>query len=221
MNRSEMTATEVLLQHDRTRYEVPNDPQARASACERLFGVFELAEAIFLELSPQQLLVNVQRVNRAWQEVVNNSMPLQQALFFRPITSDALHFVKSFGENRGGSWRFQYEGGHAATVYEHPLLGQLLVDQRQPSSAIARPGASWRRQLLTQPPMSSVTLITGDTRALVKVEQVGVTMGLVYQLVEHSPTSSTAISDWSLWKSYLHEWRQDPAIRALEMLKTK
>ncbi|KAI5358887.1 hypothetical protein Slin14017_G111700 [Septoria linicola] len=203
MNAIEVTATE-----------------SKRCACERLFGVFELAEAVFLELPPQQVLINVQRVNRAWQEVVNTSMPLQQALFFRPITSEPLQFVQSFGENRGGSWRFRCEGDQAATVYEHPLLGQLVMDQLQPSSAVVRPEASWRKQLLTQPPVSFVTLITGDVRAAVKAKEVGVTMGSVHALVELIPTSSTAISDWSRWQSYLHQWRQYPAARALEMLKT-
>ena len=55
------------------------------SACERVFRITELAEAIFLELSISTILCCVQRTCRDWHAIVDQSARLRQALFFAPI----------------------------------------------------------------------------------------------------------------------------------------
>ncbi|KAM3414756.1 hypothetical protein BST61_g9909 [Cercospora zeina] len=125
-------------------------------AFDSLFDVLELAEAIFLELSPQELLVSVQRVCSKWRDVVTASIPIQQVLFFRPIgIQGPLHFVNVPGEQYGGNWISSQGSRCPFQMYEHPLVAPLLLHEQQPSRAIDRPEASWRRQLLTQPPIRS------------------------------------------------------------------
>jgi hypothetical protein len=58
------------------------------TAAHRVFAMPELAEMIFMELSFSDVLVNVQRVCREWKGVIGWSLPVQQALFMRPISSD-------------------------------------------------------------------------------------------------------------------------------------
>lgn len=50
-----------------------------------VFGIFELAELIFLECKIQDLLVHCQRVCRQWRNIITSSHRLQQALFFEPL----------------------------------------------------------------------------------------------------------------------------------------
>lgn len=99
----------------------------KITAVTRVFGIAELAQAIFLELPPQEIMVNIQRVNRQFQEVVLGSKPIQQALFFEPLTTEGLQYVKNLGENRGGSWREAGGKGCARKVYQHSLLRYLTI----------------------------------------------------------------------------------------------
>lgn len=50
----------------------------------QVFGTVELLEKILSEL-PIRYLLLVQRVSKYWQQVIDGSTKLQQALFFEPI----------------------------------------------------------------------------------------------------------------------------------------
>lgn len=54
----------------------------------------KLVERIFLNLPMRDILVNVQRVSTQWHYLVQNSKPLQEALFFKPIFDRPLTFVR-------------------------------------------------------------------------------------------------------------------------------
>lgn len=54
----------------------------------------KLVETVFLRLSMRDILVNVQRVCKRFHSVVGNSDRLQQALFFKPVTSRPLTYNK-------------------------------------------------------------------------------------------------------------------------------
>lgn len=99
----------------------------KVSAVTRVFSIAELAQAIFLELPPQEIMVNIQRVNHQFQAVVLGSTPIQQALFFKPLATEGLQFVKSLDENRGGSWREETGKGCARKVYQNSLLRYLTI----------------------------------------------------------------------------------------------
>lgn len=55
-----------------------------ATAAERVLELPELLERILL-LVPMRDLLFSQRVSKFWQALIGNSLPLQQALFFKPI----------------------------------------------------------------------------------------------------------------------------------------
>jgi hypothetical protein len=55
------------------------------SARDRALSVPEVLEIILLQFPLKDLLVNGQRVNRLFHDVITSSRSLQQALFFRPI----------------------------------------------------------------------------------------------------------------------------------------
>lgn len=195
--------------------------QHNNSACDALFGVLELAEAIFLELPPQQILANIQRVCSKWRDIVAASMPIQQALFFRPIGNQGpLQFVESPGEQYGGSWVSSLGSRCLFPIHEHVLVGPLLLLERKPGRAIDRPEASWRQQLLTQPPVRAVTVNVGSGNVKVDGGLAGVTMGNIWDATHLCPPGSLSIGNWSSWKGYSNEWRNKSASHALKALKS-
>lgn len=64
------------------------------SATTQTFAIFELAEAIFLELPVRDLVVH-QRTCKQWQAVLAESSKLQEAIFFKGLSA----------ELRCGRWR--------------------------------------------------------------------------------------------------------------------
>jgi hypothetical protein len=54
-----------------------------SGAANNVFETFELLEAILLLLPHRDLLVSAQRVSKRWQAVVQNSIYIQQKLFYR------------------------------------------------------------------------------------------------------------------------------------------
>ena len=157
------------------------------SACEKVFQVTELAEAIFLELSISILLCRVQRTCRGWRAIVASSARLQQALFFTPIARVPLklgerptHLYESYESEE------DEPNTHLQTVVEHPLLtkigssGTSLALLFKPKvDAVLRPEASWRRCLVTQPPVTEICTYTNDeTVGYRRIEDVkGVRLG--------------------------------------------
>jgi hypothetical protein len=53
------------------------------SATQKVFGVFELLEAILLNLPIKDLLF-AQKISKNFNQVIKSSTPLQKALFFQP-----------------------------------------------------------------------------------------------------------------------------------------
>ncbi|KAK4615426.1 hypothetical protein CLAFUW4_09931 [Fulvia fulva] len=135
----------------------------------RTFAIFELAEAIFLELPMRDLLVH-QRTCKQWQAVMLESSKLQEAMFFKPATTRALviHEGRSINAN--------------SIIFSHPLIRSLVRPLEDPTGTLERPEASWRRQLITQPPVAEVfaglSLFQG-LRKTITARAHGVTMGEV------------------------------------------
>jgi hypothetical protein len=128
----------------------------------RVLNTPELFELILLSLAPRTLLTACVRVSRHWRDVIEDSSPLQQHLFFRPRWSRG-------GGRAGGGWDAldenpllcdifplrlqQTEAGRVrrTTSVRHCGLRDYLrmVSGAQPvwgsSDRFARPEASWRR----------------------------------------------------------------------------
>lgn len=117
----------------------------------------ELVEMILSELCMQDLLVNAQRTCKQWKSIIDESPKLQEALFFRPINSKrlvlrtTLHNLRVERASLGPDSDFK---NLKSPVYEHPL-----VTQRHRGHFLkitGGPDASWRRQLITQPPLTEM-----------------------------------------------------------------
>lgn len=57
------------------------------SAAERLAATPELMHQVFAQLDMQTLLISIQRVCKAWRDIVKASHSLQRALFFEPVAA--------------------------------------------------------------------------------------------------------------------------------------
>lgn len=86
-----------LVSEAETAHQLPSRTFSEHTAdtlqATRTFAIVELAERIFLELPPRDILVNIQRTSKQFQAVVEGSTPIQQALFFKPITDVKLKWV--------------------------------------------------------------------------------------------------------------------------------
>lgn len=179
------------------------------SACDKVFSITELAEAIFLELSISELLCSVQRTCRHWKGVVDQSMRLQQALYFKPISSPSKRRLADHSPERCATCE---RDARPDTVVEHPLLtkigtgGTSLARLFEPNlDAVLRPEASWRKCLATQPPVAEVCTYTNDE--IVGYRRIGNGAGVQLGLLmpdEHSIRSLHAshIYAWVRWRKF-------------------
>lgn len=89
------------------------------------------------------------------------------------------------------------------------------------AAAIDRPEASWRRQLLTQPPVSCISLrgCGGEIEMKAADDDVGVTLGQAASTLEGSSAADWTIMDWSLWKNFCQVWKQSSTMDALRVLR--
>ncbi|KAK4615428.1 hypothetical protein CLAFUW4_09933 [Fulvia fulva] len=159
------------------------------SAAERVFAIVELAEFILLESPPRAVLRN-QRVSKVWQATVLGSKALQQALFFEPVIA-----------------------GFKETSIHYPYLRQITSSDVYSNES--DPSASWRRQLLNQPPVL-------DCKLRVECEQTqtcryhlndspGVRLGAVNDTIRrrsisHRRCGCLSIRKWHTSEAYLGEW---------------
>ncbi|EEP78940.1 predicted protein [Uncinocarpus reesii 1704] len=130
---------------------------------EAVINTAELLESVLLQVEIRTLLVSAQRVCRQWHALINDSPNLQMTLFLRPVRSaDNTHYaVNPLLEEK---FPFFFDGdnngfeGHSDDLFD----SLALVKNRD---AFFRKGSSWRRMLVTQPPVRSLGLLT-DTQFL-------------------------------------------------------
>ncbi|KAK4500209.1 hypothetical protein PRZ48_008395 [Zasmidium cellare] len=136
---------------------------SQSTAAHRTFTVPEVLEMIFLPLSIPDLLSKIPRVCKHWKARVDSSVKLQRALFFKPST-DVM--IKQQEEGMPGLCFELIQGSDKMWTYPiiaNPFLFEISNDylvshadaSRMPKG-IDRPEASWRRMLVTQPPMDNV-----------------------------------------------------------------
>lgn len=146
-----------------------------------VMGVPKLAEMILLQVPVRDLLL-AQRVDRTWRATIRTSPALQQALFLRPY-SDRRVFLETGitpatcssahdcpkGRQAPAVNRFTpaqcQEPNQPTLAVANPFLRLLhLSDSLSDSSyttissAYARPEASWRNMLITQPPLEDAVM---------------------------------------------------------------
>ncbi|KAK4897598.1 hypothetical protein LTR27_004744 [Elasticomyces elasticus] len=109
----------------------------RGPVMSELFGIVELLEMIFLGLSTRDVLCNVQRTCSTWKSTVESSKPIQEALFFRPISEARLRYNYSNGwEDEGRRLRKLESGLGDATRDRRAgrIIQKPSIPQHRPSS---------------------------------------------------------------------------------------
>lgn len=146
------------------------------TACSRNFAITEILEHILLDLPACDMLTKAQLVSHRWHAIIGASAQIQQALFFKPVPCAPLSFHKSSKfhrarHNPNGFWAPTNNEAELVAPYNHSLIDVMVY---QPDSlnkeAILRPEASWRRQLVTQPPIARcvVEAVESDGRTVVR-----------------------------------------------------
>lgn len=128
-----------------------------SSSMDRTLATVELLELILLAIDVRTLLTSANRVCQHWNHVIQQSFPLQTALFFQPIVVPADCQVDEHFRN-------------VASVRTNPLLrGRFQDILGKPGGGIShderlwRPEASWRRMLLQQPSAQRLGIWRLDT----------------------------------------------------------
>ncbi|KAK5715313.1 hypothetical protein LTR17_016829 [Elasticomyces elasticus] len=147
---------------------------AQQPAMSELFGIAELLEMLFLGLSMRDVLCNVQRTCRTWKAVVDNSSPIQQALFLKPVTSMRLRC----DDGAKDTWMDGDQSIPPPVIFEHPIM-TLLFDHTDKafSTCTTHPTGSWTKCLIAQPAIVESKLEMDDDKA--KHEDIKDSEGLV------------------------------------------
>jgi len=174
---------------------------ANISATDQTWLIYEIIEAIFLELPLRDLLVNAQRVSRAWNTVIN--LPsFQKRLFFEPrpknhiseaklnpllLESFPAFFTRAAADNIG-----------VAKWHQEILSEADWNSSPEKIDAYSRKEASWRQMLVSQPPITIIKVIkTTSTPGLdgkregrlVKCR--GLKMGTLYDFIDEEVHSGS------------------------------
>lgn len=103
------------------------------------------------------ILSIVVRTCKQWQAIVNNSIKLQQLLFFKPISAVRLRYFDDnteYPDPITGRWAPSPDDAAIHRIYTHPFLTTMSdeYDQRDLDwTAKNNPKSSRRRALATQP----------------------------------------------------------------------
>jgi hypothetical protein len=147
------------------------------AARDQLFSIVELV-SIVLHQADTLTLINCQRVCRQWNTIIKESQELQAHLFKSPTTTPiaaegdilfnpvlATHFNSLF--DFGGSadpWFHGKDAWDSGDLYYHdlsrlPWARDGTHEEAAARQAYARPEASWRNMLITQPPVTRLDWI--------------------------------------------------------------
>jgi hypothetical protein len=182
------------------------------SAQDRALLMPEVLEIILLQLPLKDLLINAQRVNQFFHNVIASSRYLQQALFFRPIRDASVTKVRTnpLLRKKFPPW-FEDKQlmPRAFALADHKHFWRLDWNgSKERAEAYARREASWRHMLVAQPPVhdlivkmrTEATSGPRQSKGELKPED-GLRMGLFYDIVqdfvEHQPVTYFVIQ-WYL-----------------------
>ncbi|RYP04254.1 hypothetical protein DL764_004593 [Monosporascus ibericus] len=137
------TANQPVSAHARTLLDVP-----------------EILEEILMHLGMRTLLTSVQGVNKTLYRLIAGSPPLQQRLLFRADYSTTStpnplmeEFPFYFTHLRLGSGEQAPLLAKTGRAWNNALRSPSAEHIRAKGQAFGRPGATWRRMLVQQPPL--------------------------------------------------------------------
>ncbi|KAK3059936.1 hypothetical protein LTS18_009714 [Coniosporium uncinatum] len=185
----------------------------------------ELLELILLHLDARTLL-HSQRTNRSFYELIKHSPYLQQALFFRPQSAanpkESTYRTNPLLRDAFPTW-FKHSMSDSMISY-HPIhwnnpsessIFEALPWNSNPeaTSAFKRQEASWRRMLVTQPPVLAFDIqrTAHHWDSDVKRGRIdfgkndGLRMGILYDLVEQFLLREQSVAYFAV------QWRMFPS----------
>lgn len=123
------------------------------TATTRVFDIFELAEQILLQL-PIKDLIHISRVSKQFLSTVAGSKPLQRALFLKPLSGSSVILVAP----KPGRMAFLSDEASEVSVHvlRNPLVPRIMQGINKNEPAFFHQDATWRRMLLSQPPMRRI-----------------------------------------------------------------
>ncbi|KAJ5688340.1 hypothetical protein N7536_010959 [Penicillium majusculum] len=150
------------------------------SAQSHALSIPEIFELILLNLDTRTLLTKATRICHAWSHFINSSPPIQRALFFRPLDNGlnktktqnpllAETFPSIFhrsGSTNGGNTNKKNDP--ESDTIDDKINSKLtfttldMVRNPQKWDAYIRPEASWRRMLVQQPPVYTLSLLRSN-----------------------------------------------------------
>ncbi|KAI1345011.1 hypothetical protein F5Y15DRAFT_410694 [Xylariaceae sp. FL0016] len=170
------------------------------SSLEEVLGTTELLEAILLQLDLPTLLVSALRVSHYFNDVISQSIAIQQALFFAPsprVSTQGPPILNPLLLKPFTLWF--HPSGHNALKNRgysvHSFKDMEIWKQTPKAEPFMRRGASWRRMLVQQPPLTYLPMLSrgfaffpldGRIRAVALRGAVdcepGLRMGMLYDL---------------------------------------
>lgn len=126
----------------------------RSSVALQALMVPELLEIILLELPLTDLLANMPRVCKHCKAIIDGSIKIQRALFFKP-SADVLLEQRWEGYALFNGTKDVWVHSVIANPFIQQLNNEYLVGSSgagHMSMGVDRPEASWRRMLAAQPP---------------------------------------------------------------------
>ncbi|KAK5996648.1 hypothetical protein PT974_01986 [Cladobotryum mycophilum] len=139
------------------------------SAQEKVMGLPELLTMILYHLDQRTSLTSAQRVCKEWHYLIKSTPSIQQALFLQPLPAllskttpvrnplmaeifpqwfQDFKVTEVFDDDDPGWTGYETEG-----VMTCKEFSELPIAKREHREALLRPGASWRRMLVQQPPL--------------------------------------------------------------------
>jgi hypothetical protein len=182
-----------------------------------VLGMPELLEAVLLCLDMQSLLTQAKRVCRSWHELINRSVQIQQALFYKPEpTPPTTHGVDTrapLNMRQNPLFRQFFQPWfvdwikHGDKTWQSTDLDALDLFKQSAvyknRDAFLRKGASWRTMLVTQPPLPAIGIFeskVGDFGTSYKSNvrkflgndngEIGLRMGDFYDMIYHHTSAS-------------------------------
>ncbi|KAK4500086.1 hypothetical protein PRZ48_008272 [Zasmidium cellare] len=126
--------------------EHSDEEELPGPACEAFFQDQKLVEMVFLQFNMRELLLLIQTISKTWYSIIADSECLQQALFFKPITSRPLTYVKP-----RGSIEAEKIVSRSKSVAQLPLVGTSTTRKAHsfPLEKSSSPATPYQTQHMT------------------------------------------------------------------------
>jgi hypothetical protein len=114
---------------------------------------------ILARIDMRTLLTSAQRVCRNWTDLITKSPSIQKALFFTPITEyEGKMQYKILNPLLKETFPSIFPAEDRPEGYMFDFSGMTMTKDATSMARFVRKGASWRKMLVQQPPISGIGL---------------------------------------------------------------